>query len=142
METKTFFAYTPQDFKMVYTMDTRKPHQANTVKIPYGERATIAVKITGDKIVYGIAVCDHEDKFDKSKGRFIAQERMLQGFGTVAISNFKFKNKVTPDQIAIYFLNSLTNSVYNNFGKYKHKINEFRKRGKKKSAEVTLTEAI
>lgn len=133
MITKTFYAYTPQDFKIVHTTDSRKPFEVRSKEIPYGDRATIAVAVDSLNIRYGISICDEEDVFDKKKGRDMATTRMMNNFGSIPMANFKFKKAVTPDQIALYFLNKLTNSVYSNIGKYKKKIHEFSKPKNNKS---------
>lgn len=140
METKTYFAYTPQDYRTILTLDSRKPGRVATKEQTYGERATIAVQVTNGYFNYGISICDEEDKFDKRTGRKFAEERMIQGFNKVPLSNYKKLissevggfDEVILERITLDFLNNLTMSVYNNMSKYKRKILEFKKKNKKK----------
>lgn len=146
---KVYYAYTPQDIKVSYTADSRKPNVYEESVTPYGQRAAIAVQLNNGVIKYGVCICDEQDPFNKEFGRSLAEIRMNAGFGEVPLINFKqFPEKA--EDLILNFLNNLRDSVYRDFGKYERKVNKFNKSQKKgypaaqvleinaRSGEVTL----
>lgn len=131
MTSKVYFSYTPQDFKVTYTQDTRHPGIVNHKLTNFGSRATIAVRIFEGKILYGISICDEVDTFDKTEGRIRAEERMNKAFGVVPLASFGKRNDnkqmIFGERFILDFLNNLTSSVYQNMSKYKNKIANFEK---------------
>lgn len=127
--TKTFFAYTPQDYKVNLEFNSRKKENDPAIeKIKcFGDRATVAVKLDNDKIKYGVAICSPVNAFNKKEGRKLAEERMNNNFGSIklnkALSNFD------NDKITLEILNNITDSVYRNYSKYKKRIEQFNKKG-------------
>ncbi len=85
------------------------------------DRLTVAAKIEGDNIVYGIAVCTAEDNFERSKGIQLADQRMEEGMRKVPTEGFK------GDSIEILssFCRSLGDSFIKKPRKYKKLISEY-----------------
>ena len=118
---KVFFSYTPQDYKNIFIADTRKETIKQQTK-PYGDRATIAMQYIGNgTIVYGVAICDSHDHFDKTEGRKLAYERMMENFAIIDVKNFDFSNKDF-NSVMLVFLDNITKSIYFNYGKYNLRI--------------------
>lgn len=93
-------------------------------------RATVALKRVGTNIEYGVSVCSHGDNFNKNLGRKLAESRRERGYGKFPIANGlmgKFKDE---HEMCLFFLNNITNSVFENIRKTQQKIGAWEAKGK------------
>jgi hypothetical protein len=85
------------------------------------ERATVAVKKVGDEFHYGIAICNPDDQFERTKGRVIAEQRANEGFAKVDATWFP-KEGEDWEQSIIRFANGLVESAAIKPERFKRKI--------------------
>lgn len=90
-----------------------------------GERATIACKLVGNEIHYGVAVCSKGDNFSREKGRDIAIERMQQGFAVSKYDNGYYDKFDSKHKALIAFMRTFSKSFDKNPRKYKEKVTKF-----------------
>lgn len=87
-------------------------------------RATIALRIIGDNVHYGIAVCSEEDNFNKLEGRALAEARLKSGFGKFPVDNELADRFTDLHEISLYFLRNMVNSVEKDIRKTQQKIHK------------------
>lgn len=87
------------------------------------KRVTIAISGNEQVIMYGIAICSPEDNFVREKGKELAKQRMLNGFGVVPRSKVGIGEDLQSTILA--FARNLLQAVEGNPSKFEHRISKF-----------------
>ena len=126
---KVYFGYTPYIPKNLAEMHGFE-----------ASRATIALKIEGRTVKYGISVCSHNDNFCKKEGRKLAEDRL-----TNEPESFEIPEHIARDlrfrdshDLSLYFLRNMIQST-----SYRRKIKKTqRKLGKKQPRRPFLLSPV
>jgi hypothetical protein len=86
------------------------------------DRATIACKVVGNEIVYGVAICAAGDNFNRKKGREIAIQRMEEGYGTLNRKEGIYANMADDEAALGKFASTLGTALKRKFGRYKKRV--------------------
>ncbi len=85
------------------------------------DRATVVAKVVGNKFVYGISICSHEDPFSRTEGRKKAIERLENNFAEIDATYYPQKDE-TLERAVIRFVNDIARRAAIDPNRYKRKI--------------------
>src|ERR1044072_6742250 len=105
-------------------------------KLGYIPLASLAVKLDGDKIKYGISICHSEDNFSRKVGRVVAQARAENGFGEMPIP--EAHKDTDPKEICLKALYNRTTSLTAKPRRWKKRLNQWNKAGNSKNLSKFL----
>jgi hypothetical protein len=93
----------------------------------YESRATVACKVVGQEIWYGVSICMAGDNFSRAEGRQRAYERMNFGYGKISRSTGIFATIDDDEQALTLFAQQLAAAIKHNPRKYEDRVSKFKK---------------
>lgn len=127
---KVYYAYT-EHVDVQYFSDVMHISPSTVAELIDKTRATIAMKLEGNTIKYGVSVCSNGDNFNRELGRKLAEERLNAGYCSFVISGKLYNQFKDNHEMSLYFLNNITNSTQMNLRKVQQKIGAWNKEKRK-----------
>jgi hypothetical protein len=92
-------------------------------------RVTVACKVEGGDIVYGLAICTAGDNFSRVKGRELATERMNSHYDVCQFSDGFYEQRFdgNEDKALQWFAQTIIRAALRNPQRYKNRLGNWEK---------------